>query len=137
KAARTPSHCRRYPVRLSCDRSSVESTASSVFDLFEATARRYGDRIAVEVQKADGLDRFTYGELRALALDRAAWLRAQGIVPGDRCAILAHNDAHWCAAYLGILACGAVAVPLDTNYSAAQVAIILRDAGARAMFVDA
>ena len=66
----------------------------------------------------------------------AAWLAAEGIAPGDRCAILAHNDAHWCAAYLGILKRGAVAVPLDTNYSAAQVATILRDSGATLLFVS-
>ncbi|MEJ7666401.1 MAG: AMP-binding protein [Hymenobacter sp.] len=66
----------------------------------------------------------------------AAWLAAEGIAAGDRCAILAHNDAHWCAVYLGILKCGAVAVPLDTNYSAAQVATIVRDSGARMLFVS-
>ena len=55
---------------------------------------------------------------------------------GDRCAILAHNDAHWCAAYLGILKRGAVAVPLDTNYSAKQVATIVRDSGAKLLFVS-
>lgn len=114
----------------------MESAARSLFDVFEATVGRHGDRIAVEVQKADGLDRFTYRELHGMALDRAAWLQAEGVRPGDRCAILAHNDAHWCAAYLGILACGAVAVPLDTNYSAAQVATIVRDSGARVVFVD-
>jgi long-chain acyl-CoA synthetase len=66
----------------------------------------------------------------------AASLAAEGVGAGDRCAILAHNDAHWCAAYLGILKCGAVAVPLDTNYSAAQVATIVRDSGARLLFVS-
>lgn len=105
--------------------------------MFEATVLRFADRIAVDVQKADGVDRFTYRELHALAQDRAAWLRAQGVQPGDRCAIFAHNDAYWCAAYLGILACGATAVPLDTNYSAAQVATILQDSGARVLLVDA
>ena len=55
---------------------------------------------------------------------------------GDRCAILAANDAHWCAAYLGILKRGAVAVPLDTNYSAAQVATIVRDSGAKLVFAS-
>jgi long-chain acyl-CoA synthetase len=104
--------------------------------MFEATAARFADRVAVEVQATGGVDRFTYGELHALALDRAASLRAAGAQHGDRCAILAHNDAHWCAAYLGILACGAIVVPLDTNYSAAQVATILRDSGARVLFVD-
>ncbi len=66
----------------------------------------------------------------------ASWLAQQGIRAGDRCAILAANDAHWCAAYLGILKRGAVAVPLDTNYSSAQVATIVRDSGAKLLFVS-
>ena len=71
-----------------------------------------------------------------MASSWAAWLSAQGLTPGDRCAILAHNDAHWCAAYLGILKLGAVVVPLDTNYSAAQVATIVADSGARRLLVS-
>lgn len=98
--------------------------------------RRFGDRIAVEVQRKDRLDRFSYRDLHALASERAAWLAAATVQPGDRCAILADNDAHWCAAYLGILAVGGVVVPLDTNYSAAQVATILRDSGARVLFTS-
>lgn len=66
----------------------------------------------------------------------ASWLAAQGISRGDRCALLAHNDAHWCAAYLGILKCGAVAVPLDTNYSAEQVATIVADSGSKLLLVS-
>ena len=71
-----------------------------------------------------------------MALARAAWLSSRGIRKGDRCAILAANDAHWCAAYLGILKLGAVAVPLDTNYSAEQVSTIVRDSGAKMLFVS-
>ena len=71
-----------------------------------------------------------------MASSWAAWLAGEGIAAGDRCAILAHNDAHWCAAYLGILKRGAVAVPLDTNYSAAQVATIVRDSGAKLLLVS-
>jgi long-chain acyl-CoA synthetase len=108
----------------------------TLFDLFEATVERCGARVAVEVQRKDGLDRFTYRRLHALALDRAAWLASSGVGPGDRCAILAHNDADWCAAYLAILALGAVAVPLDTSYSAQQVATILRDAGVSVVFAS-
>jgi len=107
----------------------------TLFSVFEETVRRFGSQVAVEVQRKDALDRFTYHDLHALALDRAACLDAAGIQPGDRCAILAHNDAHWCAAYLAILARGAIVVPFDTNYSAQQVAIILRDSGARVLFV--
>ena len=60
-----------------------------------------------------------------------------GIAPGDRCAILSDNHSHRCAAYLGILRRGAVAVPLDTAYKASQVATLLRDSGARVMFTSA
>lgn len=66
----------------------------------------------------------------------ASWLASRGVSRGDRCAILAANDAHWCAAYLGILKHGGVAVPLDTNYSAEQVTTIVRDSGARLVLVS-
>ena len=121
----------RHSAVVVCDPS-----VSTLFSMFEDTVRRVGDRVAVEVQRKDGLDRFTYRDLHALVLNRAARLKAAGVQPGDRCAILAHNDAHWCAAYLGILARGAIVVPFDTNYSAAQVATILRDSGARVLFVS-
>jgi acyl-CoA synthetase (AMP-forming)/AMP-acid ligase II len=109
---------------------------SNLVTVFEETVQRFGDRIAVEVQRKDALDRFTYTELHRLALDRLRWLHDAGIQPGDRCAILAHNDAHWCAAYLAILKAGAIVVPFDTNYSAGQVATILRDSGARVLFAS-
>jgi long-chain acyl-CoA synthetase len=63
-------------------------------------------------------------------------LSARAISRGDRCAILAENDAHWCAAYLGVLRLGAVAVPLDTAYKAAQVATLMVDSGVRLMFTS-
>ncbi len=71
-----------------------------------------------------------------MAVAHGGWLATNGVKPGDRCAILAHNDAHWCAVYLGILRAGAIAVPLDTNYSAKQVATIIKDSGSRMLFVS-
>ena len=104
--------------------------------MFAATVARFGGRTAVEVLRGDRVETFTYQQLHDMAAAWAAWLSAQGIGAGDRCALLAHNDAHWCAAYLGTLKRGAVAVPLDTNYSAAQVATIVADSGARLVFVS-
>ena len=111
--------------------------AANFWEVFEASATRFADRPAVEIQRRDAIDRFTYADLRSMARARAAWLATQGVAVGDRCAILADNDAHWCAAYLGILSLGAVAVPLDTNYSARQVATIVGDSGAKILFVNA
>lgn len=108
----------------------------NLWTVFAETVARFGDRTAVEIQRPDRLDRYTYRRLSDMASAWAAWLASEGVSRGDRCAILAHNDAHWCAVYLGILKCGAIAVPLDTNYSASQVATIVRDSGARLLFVS-
>ncbi len=112
----------------------------NLWAVFAATVSRFGDQTAVEIQRAAAsgtpVDRFTYRQLHDLASARAAWLASRGVTKGDRCAILANNDAHWCAAYLGILKLGAVAVPLDTNYSPEQVTTIVRDSGAKLIFVS-
>lgn len=111
-------------------------TPSNIWSVFAGTVSRFGDRTAVEIQRSDRVDGFTYRQIHDMASSWASWLASQGFAPGDRCAILAHNDAHWCAAYLGILKIGAVVVPLDTNYSAAQVATIVADAGATRLIVS-
>jgi long-chain acyl-CoA synthetase len=110
--------------------------AVTVWQVFESAASRFPDRTAVELQRDLTVESCSYRQLRRLAQSRAAWLSAQGIRPGDRCAILADNDADWCATYLAILCIGGVAVPLDTNYSVHQVATIVGDAGARVLFVN-
>ncbi len=101
------------------------------WDVFSAAATRFPANVAVEVQRAAGLEQVTYRDLRDMAEAIARWLVAHGVTPGDRCAILADNDARWCAVYLAMLRIGAVAVPLDTNYSAAQVTTVLMASGAR------
>ena len=111
--------------------------AQHFYELFSTAVDRHANRIAIEVQRRDGLDQLTYAELREMAERTAAWLALIGIAPGDRCAILSDNHSHWCAAYLGILRRGAVAVPLDTAYKASQVETLLRDSGARVMFTSA
>src|SRR3972149_6908157 len=108
--------------------------AQNYWEWFAAAAERYATHTAVEVQGRERLDSFTYADLRRMAEVVAGGLQARGIVGGDRCVILADNDAHWSAAYLGILRLGAVGVPLDTNYKPKQIAALLRDCGAKIFF---
>lgn len=103
---------------------------------FAATVAQFPAAVAIEVQRRNTLDSFTFADLDKMSSRIAAWLIACGLRPGERAAILAENDAHWVAAYLGILRLGAVAVPLDTNYKPAQVARLLADSGARFLFTS-
>src|ERR1700687_1797326 len=106
------------------------------YDRFVECAERWPQNIAVEIQLADGIEGHTYAELRSMAESIAAWLVNRGVQPGERVAILAGNHPRWVAAYLGIIAAGGAAVPLDTAYHSDQVAKLLRDSGASLIFCD-
>src|SRR5437660_1232378 len=66
-----------------------------------------------------------------------SWLAHNGMPAGERIAILADNHPRWVAAYLGIIAAGGAAVPLDTGYHEDQVAKLLKDSGASLLVCDA
>jgi long-chain acyl-CoA synthetase len=107
------------------------------YELVAAAVDEFPDRVAIEVQHRDRLEQVSYARLREMAERTAAWLAMIGLDAGQRAAILADNDAAWCAAYLGILRRGAIAVPLDTNYKSSQVRTLLVDSGARVLFTTA
>ena len=109
-------------------------TPSNFYEQFRAAAERFAERPAIDVQRRDRVERYTYAELRGMAERTAAFLAARGLGAGERCAILADNDARWCAAYFGVLRLGGVAVPLDTAYKEKQIATLLRDSGTRLLF---
>ena len=102
----------------------------NLYGLFETAATRFPERTAVEVQRSGSLDVFRYDALHGMSLAAASRLFARGVRRGDRVALLAENDAHWCAALLGVLRLGATAVPLDTSYKPKQIATLLADSGA-------
>jgi long-chain acyl-CoA synthetase len=100
-------------------------------EAFAATVGSHAERTAVEVQRRDAVEALTFAELARLGEHARARFAAKGLGRGDRCVILAENDARWCAAFLGVLQTGAVAVPLDTNYAPKQIARLVEDCGAR------
>jgi long-chain acyl-CoA synthetase len=113
------------------DPPEVVGRMDNLYELFASVSARFATRTAVEVQRADHLDTVRYDELERMAAHVAALLLERGCRKGDRVALLAENDAHWCAAFLGILRLGALAVPLDTAYKPKQMATLLADCGAR------
>jgi long-chain acyl-CoA synthetase len=66
----------------------------------------------------------------------AAGLIASGIRPGERIALMSATRYEWALCDLAILAAGAVTVPIYETSSAEQVAWILHDSDAVAVFVE-
>ncbi|TDD12609.1 CoA ligase [Nonomuraea deserti] len=60
----------------------------------------------------------------------AAALTGQGVRPGDRVAIMLDNVPEWPLSWLAILKAGAIAVPVNVRYQAADLAHVLDDSGA-------
>ena len=126
------------------------------YSRFLQSVELWPDAVAVEIQRqpvassqkpssipgaacysAGSRDSYTYRQLRQRAESVGAWLQRSGLQAGSRCAVLANNSPDWVAVYLGIVAAGHTAVPLDTAFNGEQVEKLLRDCGASLIFADA
>jgi amino acid adenylation domain-containing protein/non-ribosomal peptide synthase protein (TIGR01720 family) len=99
---------------------------------FEAQARRAPDAVAL----VHGAARVTYGELDAHANRLANHLRARGVAPEARVAVLLERGPAAVASMLAILKAGGVYVPLDASYPAGRLAYMLEDCGARLVLTE-
>src|SRR5438105_974917 len=109
---------------------------STFYHRFLEHANRLPQNIALEIQRRDRVESFTYGQLKQMAESVARWLALNGFPAGSRMAILADNHPRWVAAYLGIIASGHTAVPLDTAFYANQITKLLKDSGSSLLFCD-
>jgi long-chain acyl-CoA synthetase len=107
------------------------------YDRFVECAERWPNNVALELQRHDNIESCTYGELHRMAESVGRWITQNKFDRGSRLAILADNHPNWVAAYLGIIASGCAAVPLDTALHTDQLIKLLKDSGTSAVFCDA
>jgi long-chain acyl-CoA synthetase len=79
---------------------------------------------------------FTYRQVAAQVARVRGGLRRRGVGRGDLVAMLAENSCAWVAGYLGIVAHGAVAVPLNTRHVGGDLGRVLDHCGPAAVFTD-
>jgi fatty-acyl-CoA synthase len=101
-------------------------------DFLARSASVYRDSIAV----VDGPRRFTFAEFDRRAAQLGSALRALGVLPGDRVAILALNGAAPLEAHFGPMRIGAVVVMLNTRLQSGEIEWILRHSRAKVLVVD-
>ncbi len=103
-------------------------------DVLGERARLTPDAPALVV--VDPPSRLTYRELDERAARCALAWRALGLAQGDRVAILAHNRVEYLDAFFAAGKCGVILVTLGTRLTAAELAPILADSGARVVLYD-
>ena len=116
---------------------SSGSTAN-LADLVRAAAATAGDRTALRQPAAGGAaTQLTWAELDRDVDAAAAGLRSElHLHPGDRVALSLSNTVGFVTAYFGALRAGLVVVPLNTGYTAPEVAGLLGDAGAKVVLCE-
>jgi long-chain acyl-CoA synthetase len=106
------------------------------YDQFVACEQHWPQNVALEIQRHDKVESYTYTETRRMAESVGRWLTEKKLGAGARVAIFADNHPRWVATYLGAIASGYTAVPLDTAFHADQVTKLLKDSGSSLLVTD-
>ena len=80
--------------------------------------------------------RRSYEELACRIGQLAASLRANGVVEGDRVAIISENSGHFIEAFFAIIWCGAIAVPLNFRLTNEELTQQIDDCEPAALFIS-
>ncbi len=104
--------------------------------IFYEAIDRFGPQEALRF-KHDGVwEGISYREAELRVARVASLLNGWKLAPGDRVAILSENRPEWAIVDYAALALGLIVVPIYPSLPADQVAFILKDAGAQALFVS-
>jgi long-chain acyl-CoA synthetase len=104
--------------------------------LLAESVLRFQDSPALAYKQASAYRHLTYGEVGKRVRAFADGLLALGVGRGETVGIVSENRPEWVVADFGILALGAVTVPLFTTIPPAQIEYIVRDSGARWLIVS-
>jgi long-chain acyl-CoA synthetase len=96
-------------------------------------ARRFGARPALVTATRT----LSFAELDAASDRVAAGLVARGVRPGQAVSLYAQNRWEWVVTYHGALKAGAVVNPVNVMLTPEELAFVLRDCGAAAVFTSA
>jgi len=100
-----------------------------------ARARQWAARPLIRYWRDGGWQRLSWGDYARQVAALAAFLRANGVAPGDRVLLVSENRPEFAVADTAIMAIGAVTVPTYVTNTPVDHGHILRDSGARAAIV--
>jgi long-chain acyl-CoA synthetase len=82
-------------------------------------------------------ERVSFEDFRKAAIALALRLAADGVVKGDRVALIMRNLPEWVIGWWGCVLAGAIATPLNAWWTGQELEYGLRDSGAKLALVDA
>jgi long-chain acyl-CoA synthetase len=101
-----------------------------------ARLRKSSDRVVLREIRSGQFSEITGKELLEQVSCVRGYLRELGLQRGDRCALLGPNSMPWVAVDLALMAEGTIVVPLYARQAVGELAGMLKDCGARFLFVS-
>ncbi|MBN1655580.1 MAG: AMP-binding protein [Deltaproteobacteria bacterium] len=114
----------------------MEHPASSLPDLFFRQVERLGGRPALRYKDYGIWNRVSWEQYGQRVREVAAALRAHGVQPGDRVAILGDNRPEWLFCHLGTMAAGAVTCGIYSTSAPEEIAYIVGHSESKILFIE-
>lgn len=108
----------------------------TLVEMFERAVRLHNKRDALNYKRDGAWRSISSDEMLERARCIALGLYKLGLKHGDRAAILSENCPEWTLTDAGCQFAGAIDVPIYPTLTPPQVCYILRDSGARALFIQ-
>src|SRR5687767_7787224 len=112
------------------DGQALSWPAQTLGEVLARQARERGDAEALVT--LDG--RFSYSDLHRKASAAACRMQSFGVKKGNHVGILMGNDERWLALFYGAALLGAVSVPVNTRFKAAEIDFCLKQADCKVLF---
>ena len=101
----------------------------NIKDCLNRAATESPDRVALQYKRDGQWKTTSFGQLRERAWHVSEMLAKLGVGEGDRVSICLDNSAEWYEIYHGIVALGAIAVPVDPKLREQEVGHVFHDCG--------
>jgi long-chain acyl-CoA synthetase len=108
----------------------------TIDQLIQQSCQHQGEKIALQHKNHGQWQGITYRKLWESVEKLASGLHELSIDKNTHIALLGPSSPRWITAYLAILRCGCVAVPVDKELKAAELRYILHDADVQAIFIN-
>ena len=113
-----------------------EGEPTTLVEMFLHAARDHNKPDALNYKQEGTWHSISSDEMIERARNIALGLYSLGVRHGERVALLSQNCPEWTLADAGALFAGAVDVPIYTTQTPSQVCYILKDSGARVLFIQ-